>query len=548
MYQKFLFFTYSVLLLCVFGCSKDSAPENEMPTLTIGEASAIGRKTAIISGSISIPAGTEITSCGFLYSTVSSLPESESKVVNVMLKGMSDTYKATLTDLTPNTKYYYCLYASSGYTTTRSSVQEFTTATDGAPTLEASNSISATETSLTLASKIADDGGSNIQKFGFAYKETGSSDAEKLVEASAKENDGRYTFTITGLIAEMSYDIRAFATNAKGTGYGEKVTLFTSAPETPILQAETKESGSTSIEILAKLMNDNNLTSSLTEVGFCWSKDRQEPTTEDNKVICQLSGKEFSAIIKELVSETTYYIRAYAINKRTKIGYSDVIAFTTAKSAEPKLDVTTAIIIEETSVTLQSGIADNGGHDITKFGFAYKIGNNGTETQKELPVSELKEDGTFQYVLTGLSPETVYEMRSFAVNSMGTGYGASCQITTLEQKAPQVSLTMGTPESHSVVATAVIQNAGGTSSKVREVGFCWGTSPTPTLVDNKIKATLDGVSFSSNISGLKAETKYYIRAYAINEAKVGYSETIEVITAVSDEPDVDDNVSPDKNI
>lgn len=129
---------------------------------------------------------------------------------------------------------------------------------------------------------------------------------------------------------------------------------------------------------------------------------------------------------------------------------------------------------------------------------------------------------------------------------MGTGYGASCQVTTLEQKAPQVSLTMGDPGTHSVIATAVIQNAGGTSSIVREVGFCWSTSSTPTLIDDKIKAILDGISFNSNISGLKAETKYYIRAYAINEAKVGYSETIEIMTAVSNEPDVDDNVSPDK--
>lgn len=58
---------------------------------------------------------------------------------------------------------------------------------------------------------------------------------------------------------------------------------------------------------------------------------------------------------------------------------------------------------------------------------------------------------------------------------------------------------------------------------------------------------LDGVSFSTVISELKAETKYYIRAYAVNEAKIGYSDVVEVTTAVSDEPDIDDNVSPDKN-
>lgn len=547
MKSKTLIYVSSLLLLLFTGCSKDSTPENEMPTLTTGEATNIGRKTATISGNISIPEGSEVKDCGFMYSTVSTLPDAESKTVGITLKGASNTYTATLTDLAPNTKYYYCLYANSGYTKTKSNVRDFTTAADGTPALELSTSIASTETSLTLASRIVDDGGSNIQKFGFAYKESGSTEGEKLVETTNKQSDGRYSLTITGLSAETSYDVRAFATNAKGTGYGESITLVTSAPETPILVAQAGEPGSTSIEISAKLQNENDLTAGITEVGFCWSKEKEVPTLEDNKTISRLNGKEFSTVIKELVSETKYYIRAYAINKRTKTGYSEVIAFTTTKSAAPKLDATTATTVEETSVVLQSKIVDNGGHDIIKFGFAYKIGSDGTETQKEVPATELKEDGSFQFTLTGLSPETTYEIRAFAVNSTGTGYGTSCTVTTLEQKAPQVSLELGTPGSHSVSATGIIQSKGGTSSTVREVGFCWSTSPTPTIADNKIKVVLDEVSFTGTISGLKAETKYYVRAYAINEAKVGYSGIMEVTTAVSDEPDVDDNVSPDKN-
>lgn len=537
----------SILLTFFSGCSKDSDPENEMPSLTTGEATNIGRKSATISGSVTVPAASEVRDCGFMYSTVSTLPDADSKTVGITLQGASNTYTVTLTDLTPNTKYYYCLYANSGYTKTRSSVRDFTTAADGTPALESSTSVSATETSLTLASRIVDDGGSNIQKFGFAYKQSGTGEAEKLVETTHKESDGRYTFTITGLAAETSYDVRAFATNARGTGYGEPITLVTSAPETPLLQAEAGEPGSTSIEVSAKLKNENDLAAGITEVGFCWSKEKEDPGMEDNKTIGQLNGNEFSIVIKDLAPETKYYLRAYAVNKRTKVGYSNVITFTTIKSAEPKLDVTTAATVEETSVVLRSKITDNGGHDVIKFGFAYKVGNEGTETQKEVPVSELKEDGSFQFTLTGLSPETTYEIRAFAVNSVGTGYGEGCTITTLAQKAPQVSLETGTPEAHSVSVTGIIQSAGGTSSVVREVGFCWSTTPTPTIADNKKTATLDGVSFSAAISGLKAETKYYIRAYAINEAKVGYSDVAEVTTAVSDEPDIDDNVSPDKN-
>lgn len=527
----------SVFLLFLFACSKDSSPENEIPILEIGDATSVARKSATISGSIYVPEGSEIKSCGFLYSTVSTLPEAESKKIGITLQSSSGTYTAELKGLTPNTKYYYCLYANSGYTTTRSNIESFTTAADGVPALEATTSISSTETSLTIASQLSDDGGSDVQKYGFAYKESGSSEAEKMVEVSQKEEDGRYTFTITGLVAETSYDVRAFATNSKGTGYGEKIVLATSAPEMPLVQAEAKTPGSSSVEVNAKLTNDKDLSSGITEVGFCWSKDKEEPTIEDAKSIAQLSGKSFNAVIKDLMPDTKYYLRAYAVNKKTKIGYSNVLSFTTAKSSVPKLDITTATSVDETSVTLQSKITDKGGHDITKIGFAYKM-TGSTETLKEVPVSELKADDSFQINLTGLSPAATYEIRAFAVNSAGTGYGAVCNITTLAQQAPKVSVEVGTPSATAVDATGVLLSAGSASSTVKEVGFCWSTSSNPTIADSKVKASLDGTAFGTTIKGLKAGTTYYVRAYAVNEAKVGYSEAVQIATVEVKAPQV----------
>lgn len=528
----------SVFLFFLFACSKDSSPENEMPTLEIGDATSVGRKSATISGSIYVPESSEIKGCGFIYSTVSTLPETESKKIGITLQGSSGTYTANLKELTPNTKYYYCLYANSGYTTTRSKIESFTTAADGVPALEATTSISSTETSLTVASQLSDDGGSDIQKYGFAYKESGSSETEKMLEVTQKEEDGRYTFTITGLVAETSYDVRAFATNAKGTGYGEKIVLTTSAPEMPLVQAEAKAPRSSSVEVTAKLTNDKDLSSGITEVGFCWSTDKEEPTMEDSKSIAQLSGKSFNAVIKDLTPDTKYYLRAYAVNKKTKIGYSNVLSFTTAKSSVPKLDITTATSVDETSVVLQSKVTDKGGHDITKIGFAYKMTGGGTETLKEVPISELKADDSFQLNLTALSSATTYEIRAFAVNSAGTGYGAVCNITTLAQQAPKVSVEVGTPSSTSVAVTGILLSAGGTSSTVKEVGFCWSTGNNPTIADSKVKVSLDGTAFGTTIKELKVGTTYYIRAYAVNETKVGYSEAVQIVTVEAKAPQI----------
>ena len=55
-------------------------------------------------------------------------------------------------------------------------------------------------------------------------------------------------------------------------------------------------------------------------------------------------------------------------------------------------------------------------------------------------------------------------------------------------------------------------------------GVCWGTYPNPTINDNK---TVDGNgtgSFTSNLTNLTENTTYYVRAYATNEKGTSYGE------------------------
>jgi hypothetical protein len=59
-------------------------------------------------------------------------------------------------------------------------------------------------------------------------------------------------------------------------------------------------------------------------------------------------------------------------------------------------------------------------------------------------------------------------------------------------------------------------------SKVLSRGVCWGTNNAPTILDS---ITVDGTgtgSFISNIFRLNVETKYFVRAYATNDAGTGY--------------------------
>lgn len=72
----------------------------------------------------------------------------------------------------------------------------------------------------------------------------------------------------------------------------------------------------------------------------------------------------------------------------------------------------------------------------------------------------------------------------------------------------------------SVVVAGMVVNDGGAS--IVERGICWSTHSIPTITDNRTPSESDDASFSVSITGLSAETTYYVRTYAINEVGVGY--------------------------
>lgn len=61
-------------------------------------------------------------------------------------------------------------------------------------------------------------------------------------------------------------------------------------------------------------------------------------------------------------------------------------------------------------------------------------------------------------------------------------------------------------------------------------GICWSTNQLPTKADSKTTLSKGLGSFTSVITGLAANTRYYIRAYATNSTGTGYGNTLSFIT------------------
>lgn len=87
---------------------------------------------------------------------------------------------------------------------------------------------------------------------------------------------------------------------------------------------------------------------------------------------------------------------------------------------------------------------------------------------------------------------------------------------------PEVSLDqVEIIASTAVRVNATITNAG--DSPISAKGFCWNTSPNPTIDDNSSNQGNGSSSFTNIISTIIPGTLYYVRAYATNDSGTAYS-------------------------
>ena len=263
--------------------------------------------------------------------------------------------------------------------------------------------------------------------------------------------------------------------------------------------------------------------------------------TLSNTILTIGSGTgSFSGTLTGLTPNTTYYIRAYATNS-AGTGYGNEVSFQTLPVAVPSLITTDASGITQTTVTTGGTISNDGGATITERGIVYGTSTNPTTSNTK--VTSGSGTGSFSVNVSNLTANTTYYIRSYAINTAGTGYGNNITFQTTVPTVP--SLT--TRELLNITNTTAtgggsITNDGGSSITAK--GICWGTSPNPTTSNSKTTDGTGTTTFTSFITGLSASVTYYVRAYAINSTGTGYgnqqsfttsstSNTLPVVTSTS---------------
>ena len=181
----------------------------------------------------------------------------------------------------------------------------------------------------------------------------------------------------------------------------------------------------------------------ITSRGICWNTTGN-PTIADSKTTDGSGKGIFSSSISELTPGTTYYICAYATNS-VGTAYGNVITFRTTATT-PALTTEPITEITANSATSGGNISSDGGATVSVRGVCWSTNPN--PTTDHLKTTDGAGPGTFSSALTNLTSGTIYYVRAYATNNMGTSYGNEVSFNT-----PSIYTSFISDAKKSVVST-----------------------------------------------------------------------------------------------
>ena len=418
--KKILLYLSAVaLIMALFLTDCKKKPELKIYNLEISDEAVVSTTTkATITANYSYPS--EIRDIKVVVGDNGDMQNAS--VIEASLE--NNSLSATVDNLSASTKYYYCFRYSNGMNIVDTDNRSFTTQSISLPEVTTKSVTNITSTSAQCGGEVLSDGGGTITSRGVCWS-TENNPTINDAHTSDSIGLGAFTSYITGLDNEVTYYVRAYATNAGGTSYGEERSFTTQEGLAVISTNEITNITISSAVCGGNITDDGGF--AVTSRGVCWSTS-PNPVLNIYYMTTDGSGLgAFTSSITDLLPNTTYYVRAYATNSKGT-SYGDEKVFTT-NDAMPV--VTTASVSEITSSTAICGgnVTSDGGLTVTSRGVCWS-----TSPNPVLNLNYMTTDGSgtgeFTSTITNLSPNTTYYVRAYASNSAGTSYGDQKTFTT----------------------------------------------------------------------------------------------------------------------
>lgn len=293
----------------------------------------------------------------------------------------------------------------------------------GVPQITTLSATAPTATTVTLNGFFSANG-ANTSTW-FKYGTTANNLTGNSAPIDRGNGSGQFSATLTGLTPNTTYYFKAAGSNFYGMTLGSSTLSFT----TTVAQSAT---------LSLVTLSASNVTSSSAKLNGHYSATITSPTTwfkygtsQGNMNLVSapqsmvVGSNNYSANISGLQAGTTYYFQAIGSQAGIMTSASSVLQFTTVAAPVSSMTVTS---FAQTNVTTTS--ADIHGYitmtNTSATARYFKYGTSQSNMSSTLTVAGGQTaPGMFNGSLTGLTPDTTYFYKAYAVSAAGVTYSGS---------------------------------------------------------------------------------------------------------------------------
>jgi hypothetical protein len=243
---------------------------------------------------------------------------------------------------------------------------------------------------------------------------------------------GSFDSAVSGLNPGTTYYLRSYAINSTGVAYGVQRSFTTVADTSPVVfttvpyditpvsaMFTTVPYDITPVSAISGGDVVSQGSSTVTTRGVCWSSE-PDPTVTGSKTEQDGGLGVYDSAITGLADDSTYHVRAYAINSNGT-SYGEDWTFTTGDEQAPTVQTTQPYRFNASTFISGGYVTSQGSAPVTERGVCWST--NPSPTTADNVKTEGGGPGKFHAAVTGLNLGTVYYLRAYAKNQFGTAYG-----------------------------------------------------------------------------------------------------------------------------
>ncbi len=320
--MKNLYYISIILIISFFSCKKlDIARINKITTNSV----LVTNTSVTAKGTIIDIDKDGITKYGHCWAT-NSTPTINDFKTEFDNADAGKEFTSTLTQLSANTTYYVCSYASNSKQTIYGEIKEFKISSFSSVSIVTNQLQILSETTFSVNASITNLGSLSALDYGHCWSpHTAPTVNDYKTSNGITLSDINYPSTATGLNLETNYYVRAYVKlDNNSIIYSNELSVL--IPDLSVSTNSFVISGGNAT-LQGTIINLGVLP--VIDHGHCWSTTTSNPNFNDNVISkgATLSTGPFYTNLNGLVSGTVYYYRAYA-RKGTTLKYGVVKSFT----------------------------------------------------------------------------------------------------------------------------------------------------------------------------------------------------------------------------